>query len=100
MKIIVQNETKVSQYVFNDLDELTVEESRTTTPNFIIGDMGSANSTIYENITDVPEDWESDKYIYDDAADPKWSLIPSEEELVVEEAVVEEAVAEEEPVDA
>ena len=100
MKIIVSNESKVAYYVFDDSYELIVEETRTTTPNFIIGDMGSANSTVYENITDVPEDWENDKYIYDDSAEPKWSLVPVEEE-VVEEVVEEvaEAPVEETPVD-
>jgi hypothetical protein len=100
MKIIIRNENKVSYYVFNDSDELVVEENRITTPSFIIGDMGSSNATIYEDITDVPEDWENDKYIYDDSAEPKWSLIPPEEEPVSEEQISEEPVVEEAPTDA
>lgn len=100
MKIIVRNENKVCYYVFNDSDKLIVEENRIETPDFIIGDMGSSNSTIYENVSDVPEDWENDKYIYDDSAEPKWSLVPVEEE-VVEEVVEEvaEVLVEETPVD-
>lgn len=95
MKIIVRNENKVCYYVFNDSDKLIIKENRIEAPDFIIGDMGSSNSTIYENVSDVPEDWENDKYIYDDAAEPKWSLIPPEEETVVEAELVEEPVSEE-----
>lgn len=100
MKIILHNETKITHYVFNDSDAVVLEESRITTPTFIIADLNSSNATLVESVNDVPEDWENDKYIYDDAAEPKWSLILPEEEPVSEEQISEEPVVEEAPTDA
>jgi hypothetical protein len=37
-------------------------------------DMTSENSTLYEGVTDTPDDWDYDKYLYDGEA---WSLNPS-----------------------
>jgi hypothetical protein len=37
-------------------------------------DMTSENSTLYEGVTDVPDDWDYDKYLYDGTT---WTLNPN-----------------------
>ena len=73
MKLIVKTEDNVVKYALSDDTSLGVEENKITVgdpPQFIIGDMGSSRATIYENVTDTPEDWAGDKYTYDGSA---WS---------------------------
>ena len=68
MKIITSTDTKVAKWKFEDDKVLVVGEKTITVgdpPEFIIGDMGSSNSTIHENITDIPDDWTECKYKYD-----------------------------------
>lgn len=71
MKIIVGNhitQNNICFWAFDDDKTLTPERNMTTVgdpPEFVIGDLGTYNSTIYENITDVPEDWAQCKYLYD-----------------------------------
>lgn len=76
MKIIVRNENNACHYVFQDTDEIVFEENIITTPNFIIGDLGSSTATLFQDITDLPEDWENGKYLYDQSAESPWSLNP------------------------
>ena len=61
-KTITDNTDQISRYIFDDNVELVVSEEYIRTPDFIIGDLNSTNSTLYENITDVPEDWKGGKY--------------------------------------
>lgn len=74
MKTIVQNSTTISKYVFDDSVVLDVQPKQIITPDFIIGDMGSDNSTVYENVTNVPEDWQGCKYLFDGTT---WTLNPN-----------------------
>lgn len=69
MKLIVETETTIVKYALSDDKALEVAAKMITVgdpPEFIIGDMGSSNATIYENVTDTPDDenirW---KYKYD-----------------------------------
>lgn len=62
-KIITQG--TIAKYIFDDSDEISVESGRIVTPDFIIGDLNSGNSTLYTGVTDVPEDFTGDKYLFD-----------------------------------
>ena len=55
----------IAKYVFADEDELQVTASNIITPGFIIGDLNSGNCTVYTGVTDVPGDFDGDKYLYD-----------------------------------
>ena len=44
-KTITDNRLKISRYLFDDDVELTVSEEYIKTPDFIIGDLNSTNST-------------------------------------------------------
>ena len=70
-KIITRN--GVVKYVFDDTDSIDVQIGRIITPDFIIGDLNSTNCTFIENITDAPEDFSGDKYLYDGV---NWTLNP------------------------
>ena len=75
MKTITKNANNHSSYIFEDTDAVTQEANRTTCEHFIIGDLNSSNSTLYENVTDVPGDWSGNKYFYDGTTwteDPNW----------------------------
>ena len=63
MKTIVDVTLKQSKYIFEDDVPIEMEEDRIVTPNFIIGDLNSKNSILYENVT-APDDWFGNKYKY------------------------------------
>lgn len=71
MKIIVGNhitQNNICFWAFDDDKTLIPEENMTSVGDpleFVIGDLGTSNSIIYENITDVPEDFVTCKYFYD-----------------------------------
>ena len=74
MKTIVETATGLSKYVFEDAVEVTLTANNIVTPNFIIGDLNSNNSTMHENVT-PPEDWQGNRYTYDGTtwtANPDW----------------------------
>ena len=61
MKSIIENSTKISKFLFEDsvpvlfgVNKIVVYDSK-----------DSSNSTLVENITNSPEDWEGDKYTFD-----------------------------------
>lgn len=64
MKTITRNADNFSMYIFEDDVSITVNPGSITTPNFIIGDLNSSNSTLHENVT-PPDDWANCKYIFD-----------------------------------
>lgn len=64
MKTLVFNDSNISAYTFEDSDVVTVSATNTTAPNAIIGDMTSANATLYENVT-PPADWVGFRYTFD-----------------------------------
>lgn len=64
MKTITRNTDNFSMYIFEDDVAITVNVDSITTPNFIIGDLNSSNSTLHENVM-PPDDWANCKYIFD-----------------------------------
>ncbi len=83
MKTIVETGTNLSKYVFDDAAELAVSSDNIATPQFIIGDLNSANAVVHDGVT-PPEDWVGNKYTYDGATwtiNPDWSEPVPEEEL-------------------
>ena len=81
MKIIVDNETNITRYLFNNDIILEVTENGIIVGDpveYMIGDMNSSNSTIYENIIDIPEDYCVSKYKYDGSS---WYLNEDYEEV-------------------
>lgn len=76
MKTLVHNLTGLSRFVFEDTDVITLDDTKTVTPAFIIQDLNSSNSTLYVNVT-PPVDWEGNKYMFDGTTwqiDPEWEL--------------------------
>ena len=74
MKTIIENETNLSKYIFEDSAELTIDTNRIVTPDFIVDDLNSRNATTYENVT-PPDDWIGNKYTFNGstwAANPDW----------------------------
>ena len=74
MKTIVETATGLSKYVFEDAVEVTLTANNIVTPNFIIGDLNSNNSTMHENVT-PPENWTGNRYTFDGTtwtANPDW----------------------------
>ena len=65
MKTLIDTNTKVSKFIFEDDVEITLTPEQIITPEYTIGDMDSSNSTLIENITDTPQDWIGHKYIYE-----------------------------------
>ena len=72
MKTLVENATGVSKYVFADDAAVILTADKITTPNFVIGDLNSTNTTLVDNVT-PPIDWEGGKYIFNNGA---WSRAP------------------------
>jgi len=67
MKIIVETENNISKYAI--ADDVTVESTAAniTVGNpvqFIIGDLNDANTTVYADVADTPDDWIGNKYCY------------------------------------
>ena len=79
-KIQVWNENNCVAWLWSDDHTVTLDQNgaRVTDPNnpapLHICDMTSENSTLHEDVTDVPDDWDYDKYLYDGET---WSLNPS-----------------------
>ena len=64
----LSGQTKRVKFVFVDDEPLAFEEGQITVGSpakFIIGNLGSSNSTLVENVTNVPSDYYGDKYDYD-----------------------------------
>jgi hypothetical protein len=85
MKTIVETTTGLSKYVFEDAAEVAMSSDNIVTPNFIIGDLNSNNSTMHEGVT-PPDDWMGNKYTFDGTT---WTANP---DWVEPEAVEEEGV--------
>ena len=74
MKTIVENSTSLSKYIFANDDSVTISSDNIVTPNFIIADLNSGNSSMIENVT-PPENWSGDRYTFDGStwtANPDW----------------------------
>ena len=72
MKTIIENSTNQSKYIFEDNIAITQDLYKTTTPDFIIGDLNFDNSTLVENVT-PPTDWVGCKYLF---VNNEWVLNP------------------------
>ena len=73
MKTIVELSTNISKYILEDDVALDITDTHITVGSpveFIIGDMGSSNSVVYENVT-PPEDWFGCKFTFDGST---WDL--------------------------
>ena len=64
MQTITHNSDNVSVYTFADDATLTASSDNITTPDFIIGDMNSSNSTIHTGVT-APDGWQGGKHTID-----------------------------------
>ena len=64
MKTIVENSTNLSKYIFADDASITISSDNIITPNFIIADLNSGNSSMIENVT-PPENWSGNRYTFD-----------------------------------
>ena len=73
MKIIIDNATLISKYVFDDNEEVTLIDTKIITSKFIIDDMNKNNATLID-ITSIPNDWVGGKYLYDNGfnINPNW----------------------------
>ena len=67
MQTITFNTGNVSVYTFADDATITATGDNITTPEFIIGDMNSSNSTIHTGVT-APDGWQGGKHTYDGSA--------------------------------
>lgn len=86
MKTIVENGTNLSKYLLADDVAVGSTESNIVVGDpaqFIVGDLNSTNSTVYENVTNAPEDWTGNKYTFDGTA---WTLNPDWVDPNAEEA--------------
>ena len=80
MKTIVENDSNLSKYLFEDDKEVDMLPNQINVGDpanldFIVGDLNSGNSSLYENVTDAPADWAGNKYTYDWTTwtqDPNW----------------------------
>tara|TARA_R110002020_G_scaffold115294_8_gene265139 strand:- start:568 stop:810 length:243 start_codon:yes stop_codon:yes gene_type:complete len=73
---IIENATNESKYVLPDDSVYNIKETSMETRDFIIGDLGSSNSTIVKDVT-PPSDWTGGKYTYIDGT---WAINPNFEE--------------------
>ena len=67
MKTLIDSD-KMSRFLWEDSVVITQDSSTTTVGDpveYIVSDVNSSNSTIIENVPDVPSDWFGCKYIYD-----------------------------------
>jgi len=67
MQTITFNTGNVSVYTFADDATIISTGDNITTPDFIIGDMNSSNSTIHTGVT-VPDGWQGGKHTFDGSA--------------------------------
>ena len=67
MKTIVEKTTKQSKYLFEDSKSLTMNSDSIIVGkdpvDFIVMDLNKDNTTLYEDVTDAPEDWIGCKYL-------------------------------------
>lgn len=77
MRVIVETATGLSKYVFADNEVIVSlpDHIKIGDPlRFIIGDLGSGDVTITDNVTNVPQDWIGNKYLFDGTT---WTLNPN-----------------------
>jgi len=78
MKTIVETETGLSKYLLDDSVTITVNSEHIVVGNpaeFIIADLNSSNTTVYENLANTRADWTGNKYMFDGTTwtqNPDW----------------------------
>jgi hypothetical protein len=76
MKILVKN--NVAIYKFADDKHIGLEADKIVVGNpeeLIIADCNISNTTVYTGVTDTPDDWAGNKYLYDGTTwtnNPNW----------------------------
>jgi hypothetical protein len=86
MKTIVENSTNLSKFIYEDDVVITMEADRIVIgdPEFlIVGCHNENDSTVYENVTNVPVDWTGNKFTFDGTT---WTLNPNWVDPDAEEA--------------
>lgn len=73
MKVLIENSTKESKFIWEDDAMVILGDEMTFAPGFGIAGLNSNNATLVENVT-PPEDWRGCKYLYDAGA---WTLNPA-----------------------
>jgi hypothetical protein len=78
MKTLIKN--GVSCFLLEDEDYVSIKDTHTELvdkgplPGMIhLLDFDTSNSIVVENIVNIPEDWQQDKYLYQDGV---WSVNP------------------------
>jgi hypothetical protein len=77
MKTIVEIETKLSKYLLDDAEAITVNADTIVVgepTRFTVTDLDSGTAAVYENVT-APANWVGNKYTFngtDWALDPNW----------------------------
>lgn len=85
MKVLVRNEDNISIYLIDDgaTVDFVGDQIHITGDaemgDVVVGDRSSDDTTLYEGVTDAPDDWFGWKYYYDGSA---WSLNPNFEDDV------------------
>ncbi len=69
MKIITNG--NIAKYKLDDDKSVSIGSGEIITPDFIIGDLNSSNTTCYTNITDTPSGFIGGKYLFDGT---NWTL--------------------------
>lgn len=77
MKVITEKDTNLSVAIFQDGDNVTLDELRLTATDlyeikYIYNFLNNSNATLHENVI-APDDWHPHKYKFDGEA---WELCP------------------------
>lgn len=67
MKTIVENQSNISKYLFDDTKSITIKDDCTEVGSpieFIIGDLNNTNCAVFD-VANVPDDWVGGKYFFD-----------------------------------
>lgn len=92
MQTITQN--GLSLYIFHDDVTLIVTAENIITPDFTIGNLNSANSFVFKNVT-PPSDWSGGRYLFDGTAwakNPDW-VAPVDSNVAERERIQKERQA-------
>jgi len=76
MKTIVETSSGLSKYLLADDVTITATAENITVGDpaqFIIGDLNSTTVTVTDNVTNAPDDWTGNKYLFDGTT---WTLNP------------------------
>lgn len=72
MKTIIENDTRLSKYIFDDDVQINLLDSVIETPFFIVSDLNKNNASLFEQVS-APADWVGNKYCFDGQS---WTIAP------------------------